>query len=322
MKTPKHREDFTVDSIDELKRIAQLPVKYHNITVNNISEMQNAIDLIHNINPNYVIKTNSDNISATVDFSAPYRAHQFNTTDVIVREFSESKFYVNIGANDGVSYSDCCYPLYLNGFNGVAFDKSLCKEYRSNIENTPLVEEFLTPDNTSDIFKELNIPKQFALLKIDIDGYDGELLDHILSLGYKPDFIDIEINPEFPPPVKFCARSSSEKYGAKVNGGLYGCSSSFAYEVGLKYGYKLAQLSFGEYTCIQDMVLVRNDIDIQEQQLNEAYHKNKVAPLHLSTSNINSLRWYNFKGDKLLDEIKKDLSTIKLNHKLEYDLYI
>jgi hypothetical protein len=40
-------------------------------------------------------------------------------------------------------------------------------------------------------------------LKIDIDGFDGPVLAATLESGYRPNLIQVEINPEIPPPLEF-----------------------------------------------------------------------------------------------------------------------
>ena len=64
------------------------------------------------------------------------------------------------------------------------------------------------------------------MLKIDIDGFDRDVLASILLAGYRPDFIQLEIQPEFPPPLVFSViyhPAYKPKYGY---GGFYGCSIS------------------------------------------------------------------------------------------------
>ncbi|NBV84707.1 MAG: FkbM family methyltransferase [Verrucomicrobia bacterium] len=118
---------------------------------------------------------------------------------------STSNFVVDIGASTGSSgdpaYAYITSPEY----------RGLCIE--GNPASIPALKSkvassfeihcgFVTPDNILDIFRQHNVPADFNLLKVDIDGYDLQVIRKILS-QYRPKILVAEINEKIPPPILF-----------------------------------------------------------------------------------------------------------------------
>jgi len=113
-------------------------------------------------------------------------------------------FIVDIGASRSVP-SDPCYPFITGSFSGLCIegDPTCIPTLKSRVSSEIQVHNgYVTPDNILDIFSTYNVPIEIGLLKIDIDGYDLEVLRVILSL-YRPKVIIAEINEKIPPPIKF-----------------------------------------------------------------------------------------------------------------------
>jgi hypothetical protein len=54
--------------------------------------------------------------------------------------------------------------------------------------------ETITPTNVISIFEKYHIPKQFDLLSIDIDFGDFWVMHKLLSDGYRPRVIIVEVS--------------------------------------------------------------------------------------------------------------------------------
>jgi hypothetical protein len=118
---------------------------------------------------------------------------------------NSTKYIIDIGVSTGVS-TDPIYQFIIdNNYKG------LCIE--GNSEHIPLLKKnisstfdiyngYITPLNILDIFYNYNVPISIDLLKIDIDGYDLEVIRTILTV-YRPKVIIAEINEKIPPPILF-----------------------------------------------------------------------------------------------------------------------
>ena len=116
-----------------------------------------------------------------------------------------TKYIIDIGASSGVS-TDPTYQFIIdNTYKGLCIEGnskhiSLLKQ---NISNTfDIFNGYITPINILEIFAKYNVPLSIDLLKIDIDGYDLEVLRTILTV-YRPKVIIAEINEKIPPPILF-----------------------------------------------------------------------------------------------------------------------
>ena len=62
-------------------------------------------------------------------------------------------------------------------------------------ESIGLYKEFISYDTIINTFEKYNVPKEFDLLSIDLDSIDFWILLRILSAGYRPRIMVVEINP-------------------------------------------------------------------------------------------------------------------------------
>jgi len=112
---------------------------------------------------------------------------------------------VDIGASTGVSY-DPVYSFISNtNYTGLCIegDSNKVGLLRQNISPSfEIYNGYVTPDNIIDIFAKHNVPKELDILKIDIDGYDLDVL-RVLLKEYSPKILIAEINEKIPPPVHF-----------------------------------------------------------------------------------------------------------------------
>ena len=120
--------------------------------------------------------------------------------------YTHKKYIVDIGASSGVP-TDPCFPFITNNeYSGLCIEgnKHKIKQLRKNISSKMQISNsFITPENVLSIFEKYNVPTDLFLIKIDIDGYDLEIIRKILSSDYKPVLFIAEINEKIPPPINF-----------------------------------------------------------------------------------------------------------------------
>ncbi|MDR3441049.1 FkbM family methyltransferase [Telmatospirillum sp.] len=208
---------------------------------------------------------------------------------------SYEKFVVNIGAADGVT-GDPCYAIYKEGWPGLAIEGSDNKALFDNLpqENVKkITNQFCTPFNIAELLRSGGTPTDFSFLKIDIDGYDGPVLQAILGAGFKPAIIQAEVNQEIPFPFEFSV-SYSEEYIPVYSGplgtshtGFHGMSFAYALRIAQAYGYHFVSAS---EKYLVDVILLRNDlaglfgskIRSDYEGLREIYFEHPAKPPNLT----------------------------------------
>lgn len=176
---------------------------------------------------------------------------------------SQNTFVVNIGCNDGKSANDPCYPYFLKGHPGLAIDG---KEWPGIHKNLPfegvkkLLNHFLTPENVAAVLQENGCPLEPHMIKIDVDGIDGQLMSSILVAGFRPDLFLIEIQPEIPPPIVFSVMSHPAFKSRFGRGGFYGISISAVEVIARTFGYTPVSLDMTISPEGHDILCLRNDL--------------------------------------------------------------
>jgi len=271
-----------------------------------------------------------------VYFCQLYRPHIL--AEAINTNFSTLATYyaVNIGAGDGLSYYDPVYPLFQKGFAGIAVEAGENQELFKNLPSAKvkkLTGVYVTPQNISTILDSSGCPKQCDFFKIDIDGYDGSILKTTLELGYRPKVIQIEVNPEFPPPIEF-AVLYHPSYRAADNegrlGGFYGASLSYVMNLTKDYGYRLAYLDFVT-GWTHDVTLVQQEFfdlavnifghDIKTKSPRELYLRQPPCYPHFVENGIDSFAWrHRTDYDELLSAVRD--ACLKANAMKHGDLSV
>ena len=155
-------------------------------------------------------------------------------------------YAINIGCGDGRDFEDPVYPLYVAGFKGVAIDGWNHQELRANLGHLDVILKPATPlsaDNVVAILAEAKCPSNPSFLKIDIDGFDADILRAVLDGGIRPSVIQAEVHTEIPPPYAFAVCASS-KYRGGSEKGFYGFSLSYGEDLLSRYGYAFYALDF------------------------------------------------------------------------------
>ena len=116
---------------------------------------------------------------------------------------------VEFGAWDGKHLSNTAYMIEKNGFNAVLIEPDInrFKELKCNFSDTSkfhCINSFVETNgdkSLDNILGNLNIPHDFELLSIDIDGNDFHIWKTVTK--HLPKLVAIEYNPTIPDNVEF-----------------------------------------------------------------------------------------------------------------------
>jgi hypothetical protein len=119
------------------------------------------------------------------------------------------KWCVEFGAWDGIHLSNTRHLISTFGYRAVLIeaDRERFRELENNcagLESLQLVNRvigFEADDGLDEILQQTDVPEDFDLLSIDIDGNDYHVLAGVRS--YRPKVVCIEFNPTIPTEVDF-----------------------------------------------------------------------------------------------------------------------
>jgi hypothetical protein len=119
------------------------------------------------------------------------------------------KWCVEFGSWDGKKLSNTYNLITNKEYSGILIegDKKRFKDLLKTFHNNPKVVPvntfvgFNENDNLDTILKNTEIPINFDLLSIDVDGNDYHLWDAVRK--YRPKIVVIEFNPTIPPHIEF-----------------------------------------------------------------------------------------------------------------------
>lgn len=168
-----------------------------------------------------------------------------------------SRYCVDIGASDGLRNSNTALLVREQGWAATLVEASnyrfgkLRQNYGSDASVT-LRQERVQPDTVDAMLAGAQVPPEFDLLSIDIDGNDYWVW-HGLE-NYRPRIVVIEYNPYYAPPERWVMRFNPDH--AWDGSTYYGASLESLYHLGKKKGYELV--------CCDDMgnnaFFVRQDL--------------------------------------------------------------
>lgn len=215
-----------------------------------------------------------------------------------------NRFAVNLGAGDGVSCNDPVYPLYQAGYAGLAIEGGANPALAVNLPSPSirkLTATFITPDNIASLLKDNGCPRDPDFLKLDIDGYDGPVLRAIFEAGFRPKVLQLEVQPEFPPPLAFAVHYHPDYRCVddrnKVSG-FYGASLAYMAELGRRFGCFAAQVDFitaftHDVTLVDRRFapLMQSRFGIVERPDRELFLAHPPGYSHFQENGVDTLPW-------------------------------
>lgn len=200
-------------------------------------------------------------------------SHEQRITEQILNALDisgEHNFFVDLACQDGVLGSQTLF-LAKKGWSGILFEadpeyfKIVSKFYR-NFSNVRLIRDFITPDNICSYLDAASCSKHFSFLSLDIDSYDYFILESLLK-NYRPKLICMEINENFPPPIRFSIKYSDDFVFSEDNiyNHFQGMSISMANDLLVSNNYKIVKLEYNNLYCVP------SNSEIQTMSVEEAY---------------------------------------------------
>lgn len=180
-----------------------------------------------------------------------FQVYSQNGEDGIIEEIfkrigTTNKFFVEFGVENGLE----CNTLFLllKDWKGCWFDcgknniKEIIKKFGFLINKKMLLvkQALITAENIEELFDSLEVPREFDLLSIDIDGNDYWIWNSIKK--FMPRVVVIEYNAMFIPPLEFIVKYDANKiYSLKSH---FGASLKSMEILGSEKGYKLVGCDF------------------------------------------------------------------------------
>lgn len=169
-----------------------------------------------------------------------------------------SKYFVEFGVGNGLENNSCF--LLVNGWTGLWIEGSTnsCQEIEDSFKRfisdkkLKIQQSFITAENIEDIFKKNNVPVDFDLLSIDIDGNDYHVWNAIKA--FHPRVVVIEYNASVGPSKDFVVPYLPSRVWDGSN--YFGTSLKSAELLGNKKGYSLVGCDLAGINAF----FVRNDL--------------------------------------------------------------
>ena len=222
-----------------------------------------------------------------------------------------SNYIIDIGASHGVSTDPVYNFISNNKYNGLCIEGDKNKvnvlKHRTSFD---IYDEFIYPSNIVSVFQKFNVPIDIDILKIDIDGFDLEVLRTILAV-YKPKIIIAEINEKIPPPVLFEVIYKDNYEWDESH--CFGFSIQSGEIVMNKFGYKILQIhELNNILCInQDLCDVIGTDNIKNiDELYKTQYINDHNRFWQLPWNSNINYWLEIKDTELL---KKEITNYFCN---------
>ena len=171
-------------------------------------------------------------------------------------DFAESSpYYATVGGPD-----DETRPRALaNDVRGLYFDTHV----PSDTVLTP-VRGLVSPASVVAALESDGAPRDFDFLKLDLDGFECDILEALVAAGFRPKVVVSEASPAWPPPLKFrlaydpSPPPASRKCRGRVEwnsaGGefFYGCSLQAMADLLEPYEYSLVQYNMEDAWFVRD----------------------------------------------------------------------
>lgn len=185
---------------------------------------------------------------------------------------NRTNYIIDIGASY-CSRNDPLYKFIINNeFKGLCIEgnKNNIVNLKQGIANTfQIYDNYIYPDNILEVFEQFNVPIEIDILKIDIDGFDLEVIRTILT-KYKPKIIIAEYNEKIPSPILFETKFKKDYVWDYSH--CFGFSISSGKNVMDKYNYSIVKiLELNNILCVQDEIC--QQLNISKKNIHDIYNK-------------------------------------------------
>ena len=222
---------------------------------------------------------------------------------------SNNNWCVEFGAWDGIYLSNT-YNLVTKGWNAIYIEGDIRKykdllKTKNNHKNIIAINKFVSRNKESknsldNILKKTNIPVNFEILSIDIDSFDLEVWDSLIS--YKPKIIIIEINSSYPPGII--------KWHSENHSNSNGNSFSATLKVAEDKGYKLI-FHTGNMIFIKEELVDFIRIDPRFLKHPELLYDDTWYSIEKSIYKKFTIRFSAFLKEKVKNKLKKLFLQVK-----------
>ena len=148
---------------------------------------------------------------------------------IFAKAGTTNKYCVDFGAVDGVVCSNTLYLRKHKKWTGLLMDG------QENPSETIVKREFITAENIENLFTKYNVPREFDLISIDIDGNDYWVWKAIRN--FKPRVVVIEYNACLPAEPAVTIPYIPDFVWDKTD--YYGASLGALVKLGKEKGYTL-----------------------------------------------------------------------------------
>ena len=188
-----------------------------------------------------------------------------------------NKYFIEFGAWDGVKFSNTANLRINEGWSGLLLEGN--KERADELDYVS--HAFLTAENINDHFEKHNVPKEFDLLSIDLDGNDYWIWKAIDESRFRPRVVVAEFNCNFPNQFESKAiKYDSDLISTNPSVHYYGASIPAFKKLGESKGYSLiCRVNNHNLFFVDTNLLHKDDIDIPlELFLNKDGKATKDSP--------------------------------------------
>ena len=156
----------------------------------------------------------------------------------LVNRLQPPKFYVEFGAWDGLHLSNVANLRDSHGWKGRMFEldgNRVLKQFKAQEWN--LFDQSIYSDNINQVFNKHNVPPNFGVLSIDIDG-DDYYVWKALDKKYRPEIVVIEFNNHLPNTETLIYQEQKEKQNKfNIHRYYYNCNLKAMLELAEMKGY-------------------------------------------------------------------------------------
>ena len=198
----------------------------------------------------------------------------------------ESRICVEFGAWDGRRLSNTFNLVAHQGWKGIYIEgdrskfEALTKTSTELPQITPILRFVSTsgPDSLDNILRGMQIPENFALLSIDVDGNDYEIWEGMKN--FRPSVVIIEHNPSFHPGFEYV------DHGGRA---FMGSSATSLYLLARRKGYELLGCSTINLFFVRQELFAA--LDVRPQTVHEIFDNSELC--HVFTNYAGELVFSN-----------------------------